>query len=91
MKNIFLLLAILTVMTSCQKDVKVCTGYTELTDQNHLVDINNLNGAQELIDTLTKYPQLQVYRIINNQYSWGMHCYVFYKGLKIFTENYTLF
>lgn len=78
-------------MTTCKKDVIICESYKELTDHNHLVDISPLNGAPELLDTLTKYPQLQVYKVINDQYTYGMHCHVFYKGLKVFSDNYLLF
>ncbi|MBI4944873.1 MAG: hypothetical protein HY840_00570 [Bacteroidetes bacterium] len=76
-------------VTTCSKDV--CDNYTELTDHNHLVDLSPLNGAHELLDTLTKYPQLQVYRVLNNQYCYGMQCNVFYKGFKVFTDYYALY
>ena len=76
---------------SCKKDKIICTKYTELTDRNHLVDISALSGAPELLDTLAKYPQLQVFRIINDQYTIGMHCNVFYSGVKSFTDDYRLF
>ena len=77
-------------LTTCKKDIKICDSYTKLTDHNHLVDISVLNGAPELLDTLVKYQQLQVYRVFNDQYAYGMHCHVFYKGLKVFTDNYQL-
>ncbi|HSI90802.1 MAG TPA: hypothetical protein VK927_06760 [Adhaeribacter sp.] len=86
---ISLFCALLT--TSCKKDVEVCNKYTELTDRNHLVDISALNAAPEILDSLAKYPQLQVYKIINDQHTIGVHCHVFYQGLKVFTDNYRLF
>ena len=61
-----------------------------MTGHNHLVDISPLNGAPEIIDTLNKYPQLQVYRVFNDKYSYGMHCHVFYKGYLIFSDDYQL-
>jgi hypothetical protein len=79
------------LVISCTKDKVTCNNDTELKDQNHLVDIQSLNQVPEIIDTLTKYPQLQVYRIINDQYVTGIHCNVFYKGLKVFSDQYSLF
>jgi hypothetical protein len=80
-------------MATCNKEDK-CDSYTELTDRNHLVDLSPLNGAPELLDTLTKYTQLQVYKVFNlpdtNGTTYGMHCHVFYKGLKVFSDNYQL-
>lgn len=80
-----------TVVVSCAKDKVSCQDITELTDQNHLVDIQPLNQASEFNDTLTKYPQLQVYRVIDDQYLIGMHCNVYYQGLKVFSDQYSLF
>lgn len=79
------------VVISCKKDKVSCQDITELTDQNHLVDIQPLNQASEFNDTLTKYPQLQVYRVIDDQYLIGMHCNVYYQGLKVFSDQYSLF
>lgn len=79
------------VVLSCKKDKVTCQNNSELTDQNHLVDIQLLNQASEFNDTLIKYSQLQVYRIIDDQYLIGMHCNVFYKGLKVFSDQYSLF
>jgi Zn-dependent metalloprotease len=78
-------------VSTCRKDAKICNSYTELTDHNHLVDLSPLNGAPELLDTLAKYPQLQVYKVINDEYNYGMQCNVFYKGLKVFTDFYALY
>lgn len=82
---------ILIVVISCTKDKVPCQEITELTDQNHLVNIQPLNQASAFNDTLTKYPQLQVYRVIDDQHSIGMHCNVFYHGLKVFSDQYSLF
>jgi hypothetical protein len=74
-KQQLLTIAIVTVsffFMTCKKDIKVCGSYTELTDHNNLVDISPLNGAPALLDTLAKYPQLQVYKVINDQYIYGM-------------------
>lgn len=79
------------VVISCTKDNVPCQEITELIDQNHLVDILPLNQSSVFNDTLTKYPQLQVYRIIDDQYSIGMHCNIYYKGLKVFSDQYSFF
>ena len=86
-----LFLAILFSFSACKKDNKVCDGYKELNDQHHLVDISLLKDVQQFIDTLTKYPQLQLYQVINDQYMYGMHCNTFYKGLKIFDNEYSIY
>ncbi len=91
MKIALITTSILLILFSCKKDAKICDSYTELIETNHLVDISPINEAPELIDTLNKYPQLQVYKVINDQYITGMHCRVFYKGLIVFTDYYTLF
>lgn len=78
------------IVFSCKKDKVICQSCTELTDQNHLVELQPLNQTSEFSDTLTKYPQLQVYRVIDNEYLIGMQCNVFYKGLKVFSDQYSL-
>lgn len=77
--------------TSCTKWSKACLGSTELTGKEHLVDISVLSQAPELLDTLAKYPQLQVARIKNDPYAIGMHCNVFYQDLQVFSDEYILF
>lgn len=79
------------LVASCTKDKLFCDGYTELTDRNHLVDIQPIYEVPEFKDTLTKYPQLQVFRVIDNKYMIGMHCNIFYKDLKVFSDQYSLF
>jgi hypothetical protein len=82
---------ILLTLTQCKKDIKVCGGYTELSGQAHLVDLNALKDVPPFLDTLAKYPQLRVYEVINDPYMYGMHCHVFYKGLQLMNHNYALF
>lgn len=82
---------ILLTLTQCKKDGKVCGEYTASSGQAHLVDLNALKDVQPFLDTLAKYPQLQVYKVINDPFMYGMHCHVFYKGLKIINHNYALF
>ncbi len=90
-KIIFFTLIGFFLIAGCKKDHTICDTFTELTDHNHLIDISALSAAPELLDTLAKYPGLQVYKIINDQYTIGMHCNVFYQGIKIFTDNYSLY
>jgi hypothetical protein len=78
-------------IVACTKEKVACQNNTELTDQHHLVDLALLNQAAEFNDTLAKYPQLQVYRVVNDPYLIGIHCHVFYKGLKVFSDQYSLF
>jgi hypothetical protein len=96
MRKIFpLILLSILLYTSCRKDPKiepkVCDTYTELTDQNNLIDISPLNGSSKLLDILKQNPTLQVYRIETDQNFYGMFCHVFYKGLKVFSDDYAVF
>jgi len=89
-KKTIILLAIVILQNACKKDVKICNSYTQLTDTKNLVDLAPINNIPEFLDTLHKYPNLQVAKINVDQYSTVMFCNVFYKGLKVFTDGYTL-
>lgn len=78
------------LVVSCTK-LKSCKSATELTNKNHLVDIAPITQIPELYDTLVKYPQLQVYRVIDDTLMTAIHCNVFYKGLIVFSDQYSLF
>lgn len=87
------ILAILVFASSlgCRKDPKICNNYTQISGQANLVDVSILKGgAQEFLDTLAKYPQLQAYRIYIDSNGYTMQCHIFYKGLIIFTAYYML-
>lgn len=86
-----LFLLLLVVSTACKKDTKLCDSYTRLSGQEHLVDVNLLKDVPEFMDTLKKYPQLQLTSVINDEYMFGMHCNMFYKDLKIVNEKYSIF
>jgi len=79
------------VLFSCKKEEKLCKiKFVEITGQNHLVDMQAVNQVQEFSDTLAKYPHLQVHRIIDDQYQFGMHCNLFHEGLPVFSDQYGL-
>lgn len=91
MKNLIITfsVALLLVATSaCQKTLEACKNYEEIkTNSNHLVDINSIN-APELLDTLNKYPQLQLATF--ERYpsgNWGAECNMFYKGLPVYSYS----
>ena len=90
MRNIFFLFTILIFLSTCKKDMKVCSTFTELTGRNHLVDISIIKDTPEIYDTLAKY-QLQVRLIVNRDNLFGFKSYVFYKGLRVFNEDYYLY
>jgi len=90
-KTISISLIGLFLIAGCEKDLSLCGSYIELTDHNHLVEISPLKGVPEFLDTLEKYPQLQVYEVIADQYVYGMRCNVFYKGIKVFSDNYQIY
>ena len=70
--------------------MKICETYTGLTGRDHLVDISSLKNTPEIYDTLSKY-QLQVRKVVNDNYLFGFKSYVFYKGLMAFNEDYYLY
>ena len=81
----------LFLLTTCKKEKANCLRKTPLTNQNHLIDISPLNEAPQLNDTLEKYPNLQVYRLFNDELTIGIHCHVFYRGLIVLTGDYLIF
>jgi len=85
-----LLFTLLIVAHSCTKDYQVCNGNVEIKDTNHLVDISVLKEVPAMLDTLTKYPELKVTSIINDQYQTGMTCNYYFKGLICFGASYSL-
>jgi Zn-dependent metalloprotease len=89
MKIILAVLIPISLFTSCKKDISVCKNYKELSGQEQLIDLNTIN-ALELIDTLAKYPELQLYKFENTGNGWVARCNVFYKGLIIFSDTYLL-
>lgn len=91
MKKIVFLFITSAFLSGCKKDVKVkCNTHTELTGYEHLVDISGLKNNPEIYDTLTKY-QLQVRKVVNDNYLFGFKSYVFYKGLMVFNQDYYLY
>lgn len=91
MKTIFVLACCLAALAACKKDLGACRNYNELSSQQgHLVDLNGIN-APELLDTLAKYPQLQLYSFNTLSYGWNAQCHLVYQGLLVFSDNYSLF
>lgn len=86
-----MLFTLVFLLCACGDKQKSCVDYTELTSTEHVVDISVLNQIPNFYDTLAKYPQLQVYRVIDDQYLLGMHCNVFYQNLLIFSDQYSFF
>ncbi len=84
-------IAIIGMCQSCRKDIPLCTGDIEIKGANHLVDISCLKAAPQLLDTLAKYPELQVISVIDDEYQIGMTCNYFYKGLICFGSSYGLY
>ncbi|MFN4082108.1 MAG: PepSY domain-containing protein [Bacteroidia bacterium] len=74
---------------SCKTDPIVCDGYKEIKrSKTHLVDPKLLNEAPFLTDILEKNPQMQLSRVINDEFMIGMHCNQFYKNLFIINGGY---
>ena len=89
LKSIYLSVFLLSI-TACKKDHEVCTSYTELNDRQHLCDLTPLNKVPKFLDTLTKYPQLRVSSIVDDEYMIKMDCDKFSGNLIIFFDTYEL-
>lgn len=87
MKNLIIALLSLALFAGCKKDVHACKEYTELIGREPAANAAN---APELLDTLAKYPQLQLYRFYSDNYSWNATCHVYYGDLPIFSDYYFL-
>lgn len=81
----------LCLLASCKKDTQLRETYRELNDTAHLVNLSLLKNAPQFLDTLKKYPHLQLVEVMEDEYQIGMYCNVFYKGLKIFDDHYDIF
>jgi hypothetical protein len=78
-------------LASCRKDTQLCETYGELNDTAHLVDLALLKDVPQFLDTLKKYPQLQLTGVMEDEYMTAMYCNVFYKGLKLLNGHYEIF
>ncbi len=87
--RILIILLFPLLFATCKRNEFFCTHPTEIKGQDHLVDISPLKAEPAMLELLKKNPQLQVYRIIDDEYALIMHCNVFYKGFIVFTTNYT--
>jgi hypothetical protein len=89
--SIILIYLILFVIGACRKDSIVCGEYTDITKEKPTIDTAPLNQVKAFSDTLKKYPQLVPYRVINDNYMVGMHCEVYFNGLLVLNDHYSLF
>lgn len=78
------------VLFSCKKEQNRCDGLEEA-PVNTLTDISLLTANTAFADTLAKYPQLKVFRIIDDEHTLGMHCNVYYEGLPVISDGFNLF
>lgn len=85
-----ILVTIFTVFQSCKTDEQICNVNLEIKDSKHLVDISVLKMVPQILDTLAKYPELQVTSIINDEYYIGVICDYFYNGLICFNNSYSI-
>lgn len=77
-------------IVSCKQDEEVCENNREVYREGHLVDISPLKRYPEFLDTLAKYPNLQVHEIMEDEYGIRMHCNVSKNNLLVFWGYYTL-
>jgi len=90
MKYILSLMVATLLFSSCKKDINACKDYKEITGREQGVDLASIH-LQEFRDTLSKYPQLEVYQSNSDQYSNSINCHVYYQGLLVFSDEYNLF
>jgi hypothetical protein len=81
--------AVSILFFNCKKDESICNVYQQITEPKHLVDISILKSiAPELWDTLAIHSNLQVYRLINDEYSVIIHCNDFDDDLKNLSRQF---
>ena len=94
LKNILFYFLMLGILAGCKKDAgKHCPIIDDGVTQ--WVDLSPVKNIKEIMDTLAKYPELQVYRA---QLTWGVYdptnyfasvsCNIYYKGVLIFNKSY---
>ena len=95
-KNIFLFLLAATIIAGCKKNAgKHCPLITE-SNTGNLVDLSPVKDIKEIMDTLAKYPELQVYSADfewvhdPGKYHAGVACNIYYKGILIVDQTYQL-
>ncbi len=87
--TLIFLAAALFMLVNCKKDVNACKNYTELSGMGPLLNPATIT-VQEFRDTLAKYPELQPYNFQDAPYMAMLNCYVSYKNLPVFSDNYFL-
>jgi hypothetical protein len=91
--SILLFTSIFSILfLNCKKDENICNVYQQVSEPKHLVDISILKSlAPELWDTLALHSNLQVYRIINDEYEVLIHCNDFDRGLKNLSHQFSFY
>lgn len=94
MKKIFIFISLLAGLTACKKDAgKYCPAMIPERTSRHLVSLEAVSGVPQIMDTLNKYPQLQVYQVktswgyMNGNFSAWVACNVFYGDLPVFNKS----
>lgn len=80
----------LFLMSACKKKTN-CGCQKAVSHPSNIANIDALENAPKLQDTLNKYDQLEVFRVIDDQYLIGIHCHIYYQGLQVFGHDYSLF
>lgn len=88
--KLFLVSVFILSIVACKRDSKICDTTQELTDKQHLVDLTPLDKVPQFLEELTKYPQLRVNSIVDDEYMTQMNCDVFHGNLLFFFANYDL-
>ncbi len=83
-------LSTLLLVSACKKEMN-CGCQKSFSGLSNSVNTDALENAQKLQDTLDKYSQLEVYRVVNDQYMVGIHCNIYYQGLQVFNHNCSFF
>lgn len=90
MKNTLFICTLLFLPLACIKDSLKCKHPDEITARDHLVDISPVLAEPGLKVYLDSYPQLQVFYIDDNPFYIRFESRMYYKGIIILNESYSV-
>lgn len=93
MKNSLIVFTLITALAivGCKKDLGACKHVTETFEAEENKTDPATVSAQEVLDTLQKYPRLKLAGYSTNTAGWWAQYDIFYKGLKVFSDRYYLY
>ena len=89
MKFFYLFFIGLFFTYGCTKDKVSCTKWHRVTRADFQVDYSSVAEETNADELLEQYPQLALFRILDDDKAAGIFCYHYYNGLRLITEKYT--